>query len=82
MKTIVKKVEPSPKTPYRIKVTYADPFDGKLLCSSEFPYNKRMSADGFYTRGIRVMCKGLKSIQSHILEGREPKPKVEIIYAS
>jgi hypothetical protein len=66
--------------PKRIIVRYVDPFDGRWVCTSDYAYDARMAADYFYSRAIRKMKEGLKSIQSHVLEGRTPKAEIEIVY--
>jgi len=66
--------------PRRIIIKYTDPFDDTWLCSSNYCYDPRLSATGFYSHGIKIMRSGIKKIQSHILEGRTPKVSVEFIY--
>lgn len=78
--THLHKPDAAPKIrPSRIVITYSDPFDGTLLCVNDFLYEPRRASDGFYTRSIQIMKTGLKKIQSHILEGRDPVAKVELI---
>ncbi len=65
--------------PLRIVLTYRDPFDEALLLKCDLLYQRRKSADGFYSRYAKHLKSGLKQIQSEILQGREPKINVEII---
>jgi hypothetical protein len=64
--------------PVWVHVTYSDPFDGTMLCRSSMPYERRRAADGFYSRGVRVMKEGLKTICSKTLQGRTPSVSVKL----
>ncbi len=63
----------------RIVLTYRDPFDDALLLKCDLLYQRRKSADGFYSRYAKCLKSGLKQIQSEILQGRDPKINVEIV---
>lgn len=66
-------------TPSRIFVKFLDPFDGRLLCASDYSYNPHLSADSFYSRRIRKEVAAYKSIFSDILQGRTPKLDILIL---
>ena len=63
--------------PRRIIITYTDPFDDTMLAKSEMPYEPRRAATGFYSRYVSKCKQALKQIQSHILQGRDPKVTIE-----
>jgi hypothetical protein len=58
--------------PRRLLFEWRDPFDDTLLCSDDFPYNARRSANGFYTKAINTRRIAYKAIFSDVLEGRTP----------
>ena len=66
--------------PTRILMRWQDPFDGRVLCSSDEPYNPRVAANGGYTRSIGNRRSGFKHLFSDILEGRNPKLKLAFLY--
>jgi hypothetical protein len=62
-----------------IYVEFSDPFDNALLATCSLPYDPRKVTCGFsYARHIKKLRRALKSIQSCILEGREPNMKVKL----
>ena len=62
----------------RLYCEWLDPFDDTRLCTSDWSYEKRRSANGYYTREIKRLTQGYKSVFSDILEGRTPKTKIHI----
>lgn len=65
--------------PRRVVITYSDPFDGALLCEEDLCYDARKSADGYYTRRVKLAREAFKSIWSDVLQGRTPKIAVRLV---
>lgn len=58
---------------------FTDPFDGRILTECNLGYDKRLSAESFYSRKAKQIQRGLKSIFSDVLNGRTPSISVKII---
>ena len=65
--------QPERSRPKRIQVEFIDPLDDQLLCSSDWPYNIRKAADGWYSKEIKRLTAGFKNMFSDILQGRDVK---------
>ncbi len=63
--------------PQWVRLSFVDPFDGRLLWSVTLPYSKRASANGAFTGHLRSIP-DTKRLCSKILEGRTPKMRVNL----
>lgn len=59
--------------PWRIILTVTDPFDGAFLGEMNMRYNRRKSADGFYSRRVKMLRDLHKTLDSKTLQGRTPR---------
>ena len=44
--------------PRRVIIKYTDPFDGTWVGTIDYAYDPRLSADGFYSRGVKIKPDG------------------------
>jgi hypothetical protein len=67
--------------PQYVAVTFFDPWDERILTRMKIIYDRRLAADGFYSKHIKQIVQGLRlKVFSDVLQGRTPATRTTLIY--
>lgn len=64
--------------PTRLEAKYTDPFTKAVLCTMDLRVDRKRSADGFYSRYVKNIQAGLRSVCSRDLQGRTPRVALKL----